>query len=325
MFAHLLIATSLCCGALNPAGARREISLDGTWEIAEGTRDEIPRRFDRKIPVPGLADMAVPRFDRIGRGLAPNNKQERGGFLWYRRTFAIEGSIPERVMLKINKAKYGIRVIINGQVVGEHYPCFTPAWFDVRKHLRPAGQENEMIVRVGAHWSSVPPSVVRGIDKEKKIYMPGIYDSVKLVLTDGPMIRNVQIVPDIDRHGARVMVYMDESFAPGKIDLTYCIREVKSQQKVAEGKVAGNVAKLGKASVDVFAKISDCRLWSPEDPFLYELEVLSQGDGVSTRFGMRTFRMDPQTGRAVLNGKPYFMRGSNVCILRFFEDKDRED
>ena len=40
---------------------------------------------------------------------------------------------------------------------------------------------------------------------------------------------------------------------------------------------------------------------------------------------MRTFRFDPQTGRAILNGRPYFMRGSNVTLYRFFEDAERGD
>jgi len=40
---------------------------------------------------------------------------------------------------------------------------------------------------------------------------------------------------------------------------------------------------------------------------------------------MRSFRFDAQSGRALLNGKPYFMRGTNVCIFRFFEDPDRAD
>jgi len=71
--------------------------------------------------------------------------------------------------------------------------------------------------------------------------------------------------------------------------------------------------------------IRNCHLWSPESPFLYELEVRGQADATKTRFGMRTFSLDPATGRAMLNGKPYFMRGSNVTIYRFFEDPERGD
>ena len=44
-----------------------------------------------------------------------------------------------------------------------------------------------------------------------------------------------------------------------------------------------------------------------------------------TRFGMRSFRLNPATGRAMLNGRPYFMRGSNVTLYRFFEDAERGD
>jgi hypothetical protein len=49
------------------------------------------------------------------------------------------------------------------------------------------------------------------------------------------------------------------------------------------------------------------------------------GDAVKVRFGMRSFGFDAKAKRAVLNGRPYFMRGTNVCIYRFFEDADRQD
>jgi len=40
---------------------------------------------------------------------------------------------------------------------------------------------------------------------------------------------------------------------------------------------------------------------------------------------MRSFRFDKESSRAILNGKTYFMRGTNVCVYRFFEDEDRGD
>jgi hypothetical protein len=71
--------------------------------------------------------------------------------------------------------------------------------------------------------------------------------------------------------------------------------------------------------------IDDCKLWSPETPFLYEVEISSGSDGIRIPFGMRSFRFDRFSGRAILNGKPYVMRGTNVCIFRFFEDSLRMD
>ncbi len=48
---------------------------------------------------------------------------------------------------------------------------------------------------------------------------------------------------------------------------------------------------------------------------------------MSTRpgFGMREFRYDTLSGMTMLNGKPYFMRGSNVTLYRFFEDEACND
>ena len=66
--------------------------------------------------------------------------------------------------------------------------------------------------------------------------------------------------------------------------------------------------------------IPDAHLWSPEDPFLYVLETSTGGDSVTTRFGMREFRFDAATKRAYLNGKVYYLRGSNITLHRFFED-----
>ena len=60
------------------------------------------------------------------------------------------------------------------------------------------------------------------------------------------------------------------------------------------------------------------RLWSPDDPFLYGLDVLLHGsddslqDSVCSYFGMRTIAIAPDvTGvpRLLLNGEPIFMNG----------------
>ena len=67
-------------------------------------------------------------------------------------------------------------------------------------------------------------------------------------------------------------------------------------------------------------KIPDAHLWSPEDPFLYVVESSTGGDSFETRFGMREFKFDAATRRAYLNGKIYYLRGSNITLHRFLED-----
>jgi hypothetical protein len=44
--------------AAAPAAGRRIISLDGTWQLAEGQVNHKPAQFDHTVPVPGLVDLA---------------------------------------------------------------------------------------------------------------------------------------------------------------------------------------------------------------------------------------------------------------------------
>jgi len=300
------------------SGERKVINLDGTWEIAEGALEMIPKEFSHRVPVPGLADMAEPAFEKVG---FENDLREA---FWYRRTFQVEGAIPEVAILKIHKAKFGTQVHLNGGVVGEHLPCFTPAFVDVREHLKGNGATNELIIRVGAFRTSVPDNIPSSWDFEKYRYIPGIYDSVKLILSGTPYIVNIQTVPEISNSRVRVTGEISNKGKAKEIRVGYTLREADTGKTVFAGESTfTKTKKTYLILIDFPIPIKNCRLWSPEDPYLYELELDTGGDTYRTRFGMRSFRFDSKTGRAVLNGKTYYMRGTNVCIYRFFEDESR--
>jgi beta-galactosidase/beta-glucuronidase len=299
---------------------RRLISLDGTWQIAEGSLDQQPQIFNRTVPVPGLADMAKPAFAEVG---TPKSGQHRKAF-WYRRTFSLDRPVPAAARLKFFKAKYGTKVWLNGKLVGEHLPCFTPAEFDVHALLKGPGGGNDLVVRVGAHRDVLPKGMPDGFDFEKISYIPGIYDSVELILSGTPRVANVQAVPDLEAKTVRVVAEIDGAGAVGDSKVVCRVREAASGKLAGEVEVPLPAGQQGR-KVDVRVPIRDCRFWSPEEPFLYELEVSTGADALRTRFGMRSFRFDAKTGRGVLNGKPHFLRGTNVCVYRFFEDPTRGD
>jgi len=302
------------------AGQRRVLPLDGVWDIAQGSMDTVPAAFDRRVPVPGLVDLALPAFADVGR-----LSEQRQAF-WYHRRFKVEGPLPDVATLKLRKAKYGMQVWLNGRTIGEHLPCFTPALLDARKALKGQGQDNELVIRVGAHRESLPETLPRGWDFEKYLYIPGIYDTVELILADPPYIQNVQTVPDITTAQVRIVGNTVQARPNQTVTLGYTVREWRTQEIVAQGKSPQEKSgPFGNASFDFHVAIPDCRLWSPEDPFLYTLVLTTPGDSYETRFGMRKFAFDKDSGRAVLNGKPYYMRGTNVCILRFFEDDQRRN
>ncbi|MHC4298621.1 MAG: glycoside hydrolase family 2 TIM barrel-domain containing protein [Planctomycetota bacterium] len=295
------------------------VDLNGTWEIAEGAMDTVPESFGHTVPVPGLVDMAEPAFDEVG------TKSQRRQAFWYRREFTVDTTIPDVALLKIHKAKYGTEVFLNGIPVGEHLPCFTPALLDVRNALIGEGERNELIVRVGADRESLPEGMPTGWDFEKYLYIPGIYDSVELILTGSPYISNVQTVPDVGNERVKVVAEIDTPGLAG-FEVRFRLREARSGETVRSGAIGlADTTADRKEPVSFSIPIADCHLWSPEDPFLYELELWTAGDNTRTRFGMRSFRFDKESGRAVLNGKPYYMRGTNVCAYRFFEDAERGD
>ena len=294
--------------AIGKGELRKIISLDGEWDIAPGDMGGAPAQFAHKVPVPGLTDLATPA---MGGAQA----------FWYHKKFTVAGPLPGSAILKVYRAMFGTQVTLNGKVVGEHMFNFTPGLFDVASALKVG--ENDLLIRIGGSPASTPKPIQFGWDDEKRQYIPGIYDSVQLILSGAPHILRVQAVPFIDSKAVSVHTYMcgGEGAKDARVHIT--IREVKTKKVVGENdcivKAAGTVERTGVATL----KVDGMHLWSPEDPFLYELEVRGESDMITTKFGMRSFTFDAETGFALLNGKTYFMRGSNITLFRFFEDPQR--
>jgi beta-galactosidase/beta-glucuronidase len=240
---------------------------------------------------------------------------------WYRRTFSIDQPVPAVALLKISKAMFGTRVFLNGKLLGDHAPSFTPGYFDAKSALIPG--DNELLIRVGADRDAVGLGVPNGFDFEKDRYLPGIFDSVQLILSGTPHFTEVQAAPDVEGRAVRVQAVLRNTGSTTRTRVNFIVREAKSGREAGHWTTdALEIAQGAEARLDVRIPIADCHLWSPEDPFLYRLEADNGVDRFETRFGMRELRFDPASGRALLNGKPYYLRGSNITLYRFFEDNE---
>jgi beta-galactosidase len=341
---RLSFALTLCASL---HAQRTTLSLNGQWDVQDSVgADDKPQQYGHTAPVPGLAHSAMPVFADVDQfqsrellsnllrkglytqadydelGTAKGISHQERNYFWYRRTFT--GPRQRAVaVLKVSKAQFGTVVYLNGVRVGEHDPCFTAAWFDVTRAIR-WNAPNELVIRIGAHPNVLPANVSEGTDFEKNRWTPGIYDDVKLFAADGPFISNVQVAPQIAKGTALVQTelhnYSDHALATA-------VRQQVFERKghaAASAIVTTRVAVAAGATVTVKQTVAlrKPHLWSPEDPFLYAVETTTAGDSVETRFGMREFRFDTPTRRAYLNGKPYFLRGSNITLHRFFEDPD---
>jgi len=328
--------------AFSAQGERLTVSLNGTWEIEESREAEVvPASFLHRGPVPGLANLARPGFagvddfysreliaNRVRAKLFPESwrtnywqgkvNQERNYF-WYRRTFKAP-TARSVALLKVNKAQFGTAVWLNGRKVGEHAGCFTAGYFHLEKAIR-WGEENTLVVRIGAHPAVLPDTYPTGTDFEKIKWTPGIYDAVSLIVCDNPVIRSVQVAPRLASSEVVVQTVVENLGPATSIALEQRVRTWKGHKVVAIA--APERLNLGAGesrTITQTVAVPEARLWSPEDPFLYEVETRTGGDSTLTRFGMREFRFDSATRRAYLNGRVYYLRGSNITLHRFFED-----
>ncbi len=315
--ALLLLILPLLISGCNLSGPdkRVETILNGEWDLAKTTRaEEMPDSFPSTVPVPGLVDMASPTLDTLGTAYSDV-------LYWYQRSFQLKET--DVVRLKISKAKYHTRVYLNGSYVGENLYNFTPGYFDLKPFLNGDDQENKLLISVGCK-NNLPDTIIDGHDWEKIKYIPGIYDDVKLIATAYPFITGVQTAPDIEKGSVHIEARIETSGLEKAVKLQYKISESGSGKVVSSGNIEQNEHQEERVlTLDFEAQLSEFNLWTPENPFLYTLELSTEGDSYSTRFGMRSFTGNPDGNAYLLNGKPYFMRGTNVCILRFFEDPDR--
>ena len=341
-----ILAILFAAVAVPPAQAsngRVTVSLDGMWEVDESVAaDDMPKLFGHHGPVPGLANLARPAFSDVDRFDSresmhhPHVKnphatkealeapvgvpRQNRNYFWYRTEFRTPQKT-QVAMLKVNKAQFGTAVWLNGSKIGEHLGCFSAGYFDLTSAIDWSG-ENHLVVRIGAHPAALPVTAPAGTDLEKFKWTPGIYDSVSVLLSDNPVIETVQVAPRILSSEIVVQTSIrNYGQSAVSFELTARARTWKEGRVVAETRMPALTLRAGEQQVwTQTIQIPNATFWSPENPFLYQLETSTGADNVVTRFGMREFRFDTATKRAYLNGRVYFLRGSNITLHRFFED-----
>jgi hypothetical protein len=322
MKTNILIVLALLLGPLSTNGtdhepAARSRLLNGNWEVAEVTDpDSIPAMFVHHAPVPGLVDCSGAGFE------SPGLVTGKPRYYWYRTTFPVAIHQGQHVILKIHKAKYGTRVVVNGQQADENLLNFTATTVDISRFLRQDGGLNELLVRVGTH-NTLPDTIPYGRDGEKFYYIPGIYDDVELTVVNCPYIQNVQVAPDPLTKHIRVKAEIVSDIQSDMFRASFAVREKSGGKTLVNGFSPVFSILPGLNTLDFRIDLPMARCWSPEDPVLYNLELATGPDLLSVTFGMRSFSFDPGRGMAVLNGVHRYLAGTNLAVLRFEEDSLR--
>ncbi len=270
------------------------INLNGEWDFAvTASGASRPMGWQGRILVPFAIESQLSGVQRV---VGPNQE------LWYRRAFTAPKG--ERVLLHFGAVNWRATVWVNGVEVGRHKGGYTPFSFDITEALTVADAP-ELVVRVWNPIDSEPQPRGKQVRKPESIYytaVTGIWQTVWLEAVPAVSIDNVQ--PEADLTGNLVRVSVEGRGADTEERVR--VRAFDGDRLVGEGE-----GFLGDA-IDV--PVPNARLWSPDDPHLYQLEVsLVDGeDVVRSYFAMReisTAKDAQGVPRLFLNGKPLFQFG----------------
>lgn len=245
------------------------------------------------------------------------------GVVWYRKRFIPESCLKGKQLFIHFEAIMGkSEVYVNGKLLKKQYGGYLPVILDVTEELE-WGKENVIAVKADNSDDPLYP-VGKAQNMLDFTYFGGIYRDCWLVAHNDVFITNANYENEVAGGGLFVS-FADVSEKSAVVNLKAYIRNnsmkgervtVSFELKDKQGKVVKQTkkkisVKKGTASYALSSMLieSPC-LWSPEDPYLYDLDIMvhnEQGkviDGYRQRVGIRSIEFKQNEGLWI-NGKPY--------------------
>ena len=271
-------------------------SLNGVYEYAiTDSKLEWAEEYDGEITVPYAVESML---SGVEKQLLPNQR------LWYRKKFTVPASFEgKRTLINFAGVDWQCKIFVNRSLVGTHSGGYCAFSVDATDALIEG--ENELTVLVydptDAGWQQRGKQVI----KPKGFWYTstsGIWKPVWLEAVDKCHLTKVHMTPDIDEGTLLI-----KSFISTDDDFKLNVHVFDGETEI----ISKTISPEEKISID------NAKLWSPEDPFLYDItfELVKDGeicDTVKSYFGMRKFSAGKDkygVNRFMLNNKPYFQRG----------------
>ncbi len=238
-------------------------NLNGLWQYAITSNTvKKPYTYQGDILVPYPIESAL---SGVMKSLQPDQ------LLWYKRKIerpAIRSG--ERVLLHFGAIDWHATIYINGKYIGEHKGGYQNFSFDVTSALRTG--TNEVLIKVydpsnkGVNPCGKQLLFASGSGTS---YTPssGIWQTVWMEKVPAQYISGIVITPDVDR---------------STVNITVRSKVNAAIQLQADGKTLN-----GKTNTEITVPINNVKLWSPDDPYLYNLKISLGQDVVQSYFGMR--------------------------------------
>src|SRR5688572_21396973 len=274
------------------------MSLNGLWDYAiKQQGDAVPTAFDGKILVPFAIESAL---SGVGKNVGKENH------LWYRRTVSIPSSMKNKtVLLHFGAVDWQSDIYVNGKMAASHKGGYDPFSVDITSFLK-SGQQ-EIVVRVWDPSDEGPQPRGKQVNKPHAIwYTPvtGIWQTVWLEAVPKTYVKGFLQTPDIDLKYLSVATTVHNAQPGDQVRIS----ALDGTQLIAE-----QLFDVSGGSLN----IPNPKLWSPSDPFLYDLKiaVVRKGkvvDEIKSYFAMRKISMAPDEygiQRMLLNNKFVFHFG----------------
>ncbi|HWY78398.1 MAG TPA: beta-galactosidase GalA [Verrucomicrobiae bacterium] len=312
------------------AAPRQITSLDFGWRFHRGdipgvlldspagqnllpTQDFLGTAYDDS----SWQTVSIPH-DYIVEGIFDQNADGPHGYLpvepsWYRKMISIPaGDQERRLWLEFDGVYRDSQMWLNGHFLGRHASGYTSFHYDVSEIAKP-GKDNLLVVHVD-------PTAFEGWWYEGG----GIYRHTRLVSVAPVHVSpcGVHVVTSVNdpRDGVKsdaalqiTTTLANDATASDRATVLSEIIDV-DDAVVATGQMTHRLRAGGSIDFQQAMALRDPNLWSCERPYLYHLRtsVLVGGktvDQVTTDFGVRTIRFDPDRG-FFLNGKALKIKGT---------------
>jgi len=272
------------------------LSLNGLWDYAITPADAPqPETFDGRILVPFCVESSL---SGVGRPVTGDDA------LWYATSFSLPKKWKDRVLLHFGAVDYAAELWLNGRYVGSHKGGYAAFSFDITPYIKKGKQELVLKVLDGTDNDEQP----RG----KQVLHPngiwytavsGIWQSVWVEPVGSTYVSGYQVVPSAQSLSVEVSV--TDALPSDAVE----VRLLDGETLVASAETVP-----GEAAVLV---CEAPRLWSPDDPFLYGLEITVRRGrkAVDAVRGYTAFRTVSEVAasdgqkRIGINGEPVFLFG----------------
>jgi hypothetical protein len=276
-------------------------NLNGLWEysITDSTSG-IPSSFVGNILVPYPLESALSGVQRV---LLPDQR------LWYRRIIqrSVSNNKNERIILNFGGVDWQTTVFINKKEIGRHTGGYQAFSFDITEYLKSGN--NEILIKVYDPSDKGPNPHGKQVLNPGNIYYTassGIWQTVWLETVSAIHISNLKSTPNIDNELLDLSINTIGKTEGLKLEVA-----ALKNGKVVSAYATSLDKKNSEGGINFSISMKNARLWSPEDPFLYDLSIkLIKGnktlDEVKSYFGMRKINIQKDekgADRIFLNNK----------------------